>query len=231
MRETDERRNLVKRGLVMMLAAVAAAAAGLELHVVHLQPSGGEVAVREMFLFRNGQAGTLRFFVPEAAEANFRVTTQSPEGKAVEQRARPAGRKGEYTLDLALGPGETRVDVSYAVPLAEDGAFSGKAFHPGLPLRLVVPSGLALEGEGLEALGQDPGRQVTIYGFQGGEYTIRIREAEEAEESGAVIQPILPRVYDQLPWILVPAGLVLLLGFLLNYLRGAAAPGGGERRR
>jgi hypothetical protein len=221
----------MKAGLFVMLTASAAAAAGPELHVVHLQPSGGELAVREIFLFRNDRPsprGALRFFVPEAAQG-LRVVAQRPPASPVEQQARRTGGKGEYVVEAPVEPGETRIDVSYAVPLGQDRTFSGKTFHPETPLRLVAPRGFALEGEGLEALGEDPGSQASIYGAGKGEYRVRIVEAEAAGE-GPGIQQILPQTYDNLPWILAPVCVVLLLWFVLNYLKGAAAAGGGERR-
>ncbi len=220
------------RWLLAALAIPAVAALRVELHVVHLQPSESQLAVREIFLVKQDDArGELRFFVPEAARGSLRVTAQKPQGSPEEQTPRGTAQQGVYTLELRREPGETRIDVSYTVPLGEDSTFLGKTFHPGVPLRLVVPRGLALEGEGVEPLGEEPGGRASIYGLQAAEYQVGIREEEAAGEAGATPQAILPwRVYDSLPWILGPTLAALALLFILNYLKGAAS-GGGERQR
>ena len=218
----------MRKWLLLALALPAFAAVRVQFHVVHLQPAAGQVTVREIFLLEADSAGasSLRFFVPRTGQASLRVTSQQAESKPMDLTPQRVSREGVYTLSLPVGPGQTRVDVSYVAPLGEDAEFSGRTFHPGVPLRLVVPSGFALEGEGIEALGQEA--QATIYGVAGADYQVRLREAEPGDE-GPPIQQILPRVYEHLPWILAPALVVLLAGFLRNYFQGAAA--GGERRR
>jgi len=214
----------MKSWLALLLALPALAALRIQFHLAHLQPSAGKLNVREIFLLESG--GLLSFFVPKAGQSSLQVTSQRPEGKPMNLIPKRVSRAGAYVLNLPAGPGETRIDVTYTVALGEDRVFSGKTLEPGVPLRLVVPGGFALEGEGIEALGREG--EATIYGVLGTDYQVRIREAEPGEE-GPSIQQILPRAYDQLPWILAPALAVLLAGFLRHYLRGAAA--GGERRR
>ena len=213
---------------IWLLVALALPALGevrIKLHIAHLQPSAGTLNVREIFLLEGG-AGSLSFFVPRAGQASLQVTCQGAEGKSMNLIPQRVSRDGVYVLNLPAGSGETRIDVTYTVGLGEDRAFSGKVLHRGAPLRLVVPGGFTLEGEGLEALGQEG--QASIYGVQAADYQVRIRQAEPADE-GPLIQQVLPRAYDNLPWILAPTLLVLLAGFLRHYFRGAAA--GGERRR
>ena len=207
-----------------MLTVAVLLAVGVELHVVHLQPSEGHLAVREIFLLqKDGGSGELRFFVPEAAEGNLRVTVQKSQGSPEERTPRRTRQKGVYALDVSVPPGETRIDLTYVVPLAGSRTFSGKVLFQGGPTRLVVPTGFALEGEGLESLGEDPSERTSIYGVQGAEYQVRIREADAAESSEPQIQQILPRVYDHLLWILAPTLLALLLLFILYWLKGKAA--------
>jgi len=213
--------------LLAALAVPAVGAVRVQLHVVHLQPSAGQVNVREVFLLEGDGAGprALRFFVPRAGQASLRATSQREDGKPMDLTPRRVNREGVYALNLPAPSGQTRIDLSYTARLGDDAAFTGKTFHPGVPVRLVTPSGIALEGEGVEALGQEG--QATIYGVQGADFVVHLREAEPGEE-GPGLQSILPRAYDHLPWILVPALVVLLAGFLRHYLKGQA--GGGRRR-
>jgi hypothetical protein len=216
----------MRNWLLLWLALPAVAALRVQFHLAHLQPSDGKLNVREIFLLEGDGAGSVSFFVPKAGQGSLRVTSQRGEGQPVNLVPQRVSRDGVYVLNLPAAPGGGRIDVTYSVALVEEGAFSGKDLCPGIPLRLVVPGGFALEGEGIEALGQEG--QATIYGVQGADYQVRIREAEPADE-GPPIQQILPRAYDHLAWILAPALVVLLAGFLRYYFRRAAAR--GERRR
>lgn len=215
----------MKNWLALLLTLPALAAVRIQFHVVHLRPAGGALNVREVFLLEGG-AGALSFFVPRAGQASLQVSSQGSEGKPMNLIPQRVSRDGVYVLNLPAASGETRIDVTFTVALGEDRAFSGKVLHPGVPLRLVVPGGFALEGEGIEALGQEG--PASIYGVQGADYRVRILETEPAEE-GPPIQQILPRAYEQLWWILAPTLVVLLAGFLRHYFRGAAA--GGRPRR
>lgn len=218
----------MKRWLLLAAALPALAEVRVQLHVMHLQPSEGKVSFREIFLLEGEAAGpsSLRFFVPRAGQGSLRVSSQRPQEKPTDVIPQRVSRDGVYALNLPVAPGQTRVDITYAAPLSAERTFAGKTFHPGVPLRLVVPSGFALEGEGVESLGQEG--QASVYGVQGADFEVRVVEAEAGSE-GPSIQQILPRMYEHLPWILVPTLLVLLAGFVRNWWRGAAA--GGERRR
>lgn len=207
----------------LLLAALALPVLGavrVQLHVVHLQPSAGQVNVREVFLLEGDGAGpgSLRFFVPRAGQASLRATSPREDGKPMDLTPQRVSREGEYVLSLPAQPGQTRIDLAYTTPLGDDATFAGQTFHPGVPVRLVTPSGIALEGEGVEALGQEG--QATIYGVPGAHYLVHLREAEPGEE-GPGLQQILPRAYDHLPWILAPVLVVLLAGFLRHYFKGA----------
>lgn len=218
----------MRRWVLLAAALPALAEVRVEVHVMHLQPSEGKVNVREIFLLAAGAAGpgSLRFFVPRAGQATLRVSSQRPQQKPAEVIPQRVSREGVYVLNMPVESGQTRVDITYAAPLAEDGTFSGKTFHPDVPLRLVTPGGFGLEGEGVEPLGQEG--QASVYGVQGRDFQVRVVEAEPGGE-GPQIQQILPRAYEHLPWILAPTLVVLLAGFVRNWLRGAAA-GGGRRR-
>ena len=217
----------MRRWLLAAAALPALAEVRVQLHVMHIQPSPEKVSVREIFLVEADQAapGTLRFFVPRGGQESLRVSMQRPQEKPSDVIPQRVSRDGVYLLNFPAAPGQTRVDISYATELGEEGTFAGKTFHTEAPLRLVAPGGYALEGEGIESLGQEG--QASIYGVRGADFRVRVVAAEPGSE-GPGLEQILPRTYEHLPWILAPTLLVLLAGFVRNWLRGAAE---GERRR
>jgi len=227
-------------------------AAKVGQHMVLLEPTGQQLHVSETILLNNSgnltwqdaERGTVRFYAPEAAKESVRVMAQAPNGMPVQRAAEEAGEPGAYKVNFPIKPGETRFDVSYSLPFASPGAFSGKVLMTEAPLRLVTPKGVTLGGAGLRPMGAEPSTQAAIYEVSGAAYTVDIQGVgalrsapaanEEAgeDEGGSSLQQILPRVYDRLAWILVPLFLALALGFVLLFRSGAvaeAAPKGKQR--
>jgi hypothetical protein len=211
--------------------------ARLSQHIVLLEPSPEQLAVSETFFFTNDgnvtwhdpANGTLRFPVPAAAKATLRVNARAPQGMPVERAAVPASQPDVYMLNFAIKPGETRIDVTYSMPITAPGSFAGRLFAKGVPTRLAVPSGVTLSGDGLKSLGQDPNTQAAIYEVSEASYKVDIQgtgslraagSQDAGDDSGPTISQILPRIYDRLSLILIPAFLVLALGFILLYRRG-----------
>ncbi|MCS7314986.1 MAG: hypothetical protein RMI94_00995 [Bryobacterales bacterium] len=209
--------------------------------IVILEPASDELRVSETWLFRNDgnrtlydpQSAALRFWVPEAAAGKISVSVTAPGGMPL-SRSPESGPDGVYRVNFPIKPGETRFDVSYS--LAGQRSFSGRMLFADVPVRLVVPGGVTLEGEGLEVLGPDPSGRTMIYELKGRrEFTVAISGSgllEGAEEgAGPSLDRILPAVYDRLAWILAPAAAALALGFLLLYRAPATARRGGRTSR
>ena len=210
--------------------------ARLAQHMVLLEPTGQQLNVSEVFFFSNDgnlsyhdpANGTLRFFVPAAAKDSVKVMAQAPGGMPVERASEPAGPPDVYKLNFAIKPGETRIDVAYAMPFTSPGIFSGRLFARGVPTRLAAPAGVTLSGEGLKALPPEANTQAGFYEVSAAEYQVNVagagslRAASEdaGDEGGPAIEQILPRVYDRLALILIPALAALALGFTLLYRRG-----------
>jgi hypothetical protein len=228
-------------------ASERAPGARVAQHIVLLEPAGDQLQVGETFFFRNEgklthndpKDGTLRFHAPEGAQ-QLRVMATAPQGVPIQRAAEKAKQANVYWVDFPIKPGETRIDVTYATRLPEDGAFSGRVFFKGGPTRLVVPQGVTLEGEGLENLGDEPTTRATIYEVKDAAYTVRVKgatalRADAAEDAGPSVQQILPRVYESMAWILIPAFLALTLGFILLYRSSpqaqSAAPAPPKRKR
>ncbi len=210
--------------------------------VVLLEPSGSQLVVRQNVIwqntgketYRDPAGGTLRFAAPPEAKDTLRVLATAPGGLPLEQSAAPAGAAGVYKVDFAIKPGETTFEVSYHVPFTAPGSFTGRTVQKDAPLRLAVPSGVALKGEGVSLLGQEPQSRASIYGVAGQEFSVSIEgtgamgagaaTGEEAADSG--FAQILPRVYDNVTAIVALGMAILALGFALLFRRTAnpAAP-------
>lgn len=214
-------------------------AARVQQHMVLLEPAGSQLAVSETFFLNNSgnvtwhdaENGTLRFFVPAEGKDSIRVMATAPQGMPVQRAPQEAKEAGVYKLNFPIKPGDTRIDVSYTMPFTAPGPFSGRTLAKGVPTRIVVPNGVMLTGEGLKALGNEPSTQAAIFETVAQAFKVNIEGSgslraaaseESGDEGGPSIQEILPRVYDRLAWIMIPAFLALGLGFVLLYRAGEA---------
>lgn len=210
-------------------------AARVQQRIVLLEPAESQLAVSETFFLTNpGNLtwhdpgnGTLLFFVPAEGKESLRVLATAPRGMPVERAPQETGQTGIYKLNFPVKPGETRIDVSYSVPFTPPGPFSGKTLVQGAPTRIIVPHGVAVTGEGLTPLGTEPSTQAAIFETAAQAFSLSLEgtgslhaAAEDSGDGGPSIQAILPRIYDRLVWLLMPAFFALGLGFILLYRRG-----------
>ena len=210
--------------------------AKIEQHAVLFEPVRGQLMVSEWYIFRNTgkvtyndvDGGTLHFFLPASAGGAVKVNATAPQGMPVPQAAEKTGKPNIYKVVFAIKPGETRFDVTYHVPFNSPGTFQGKLLESA-PTRLVVPNGVTLKGDGIQALGQEPQTKAAIYDVKGPDFKVEIagngsmqqadESAEVSDESGggATYEQIPPKVYNKLTWILVLAFTILALGFILLF--------------
>jgi hypothetical protein len=208
--------------------------AKIEQHAILFEPVRGQLMVSEWYIFTNKgkvtyndvDGGTLRFFLPPAANGALKVNATAPQGMPVPQAAEKTRTANIYKVAFAIKPGETRIDVTYHVPFNAPGTFEGKLLEKA-PTRLVVPNGVTLTGDGVQSLGQEPQTKAEIYDVKGPDYKVEIagtgslQQAEEASDDsgggGASYEQIPPRVYGNMKWILVLAFAILTVGFMLLY--------------
>ncbi len=211
----------------------------IRTHMILLEPGAEELNVSESFVFENSgkttfnnpDQGTIQFSLPAAAGGRVRVMATAPQGMPVERAAEKAAQPDTYWVDFAVKPGETRFDLTYEIPIPSPGVFETRVLQSETPPRIVAPVGVTLKGEGLELLGTEPRTQASVYQFKGRQVRIEFdgfgtlggpHADPEPEETGGLRQ-IRPAVYERLPWVLGLAGLILVAGFLLLYLKGGAA--------
>jgi hypothetical protein len=232
-------------------------AAHVAQHIVFLEPTAQQLGVSETYLLDNNgkvtyndnDAGTLRFLVPAAAvKDSLKVNATEPGGLPLEQSPEDTRRKGVYKLAFPIKPGETRIDVNYALPPSDPATFSSEVFFKGAPTRLVVPNGVSLQGDGVKALGQEPDTQANIYETNAATFQVTVQGtgtlrssqnagpppgggagAADSDDSGPALRVILPPGFEdrRIP-ILGLALAALALGFVLLYRKGQAPPAKGK---
>lgn len=212
-------------------------AAKVSQHLVLFEPGDSQLAISETWFFKNDgnktfnnpAEGTLRFYLPAAAKGEVQVRATAPGGLPLERPAEKTGKGDTYKVDFPIKPGETRIDIAYAVPFAPGGEFSGRMLGPGAPTRLIAPDGVTLSGPAVTSLGQEPQTRAGIYQVTGSRYTVKIegtgslRAAAESagdEDSGPGIDQILPPILDHRFLLTGLALAILAAGFLMLYLHG-----------
>jgi Carboxypeptidase regulatory-like domain len=204
-------------------------------HMILFEPSGGQMAVSETYLFTNDgktawndpDSGTLKFFLPAGA-SKPEVKATAPGGMPLGAPVNKTSKPDVMAVDFAIKPGDTRVDVSYTMPYTEGAELAGKVISKDENTYLIVPSGVTLKGDGLNDLGAEPRTQAHIFGLTGGAYKVQLTGAvaaapadtsgdAAAEDAGPRIEQIMPRVNSKTVSILIVALGILALGFALLY--------------
>jgi hypothetical protein len=210
-------------------------------HLIVLQPTGSGIDVTETFIFDNQtkttfnspESGSALVWIPGAAQDNVPVQITPPGGMPISRTAGATKREHVYKVDYPVNPGETRFDVNYRLPAATPVVFDGRVLDTSVPLRLVVPSGVTLQGDGLELMGREPSTQASIYNVKGASFSAQVQGTgtlssqpsssdSASEDNGAPqIQEIQPRVYDRIYWITGLTMGILLRGSVILWRRDA----------
>ena len=217
--------------------------AHVEQHVMILEPDGKNLTVTEFFDFKNAGKvtfndpanGTLRFWLPAAAQGKAAINVQSPGSVPVRRAPQKTSEPNVVKLDFPILPGDSRVDINYTMPFTTPGDFEIKTFYKGNSTKLAAPPGVILKAEGLKDLGQEPRSKATVYGIDSPAVTVQVDGAAEATSAGDAgsqqsLMQVLPRLYQSadpaggfatavlsVGWILLFAFGILGLGFVLLY--------------
>jgi hypothetical protein len=206
--------------------------AAVQMHMILFEANGMELNVSESVIYRNPgktsfndpDGGTLQFYLPPGAGGRVKVMGTAPQGMPIERAARKTSKDGVYSVDFPVKPGETRIDLSYAMPMTGPAEFKSRILHTGPPARLVVPSGMELTSSDTKLLGQEPATQASIYELAKNDFAVTISgtgalrgsEAQGPDEDEAAgIRQIWPRLYDRYLVVLALAAIILLSGMAL----------------
>jgi hypothetical protein len=219
-------------------------------HFLILQPSAGQMLINEVFLYKNEgktayndpDSGTLKFFLPAAANGVVKVQAKAPGGMPLEQLAQKTPKPNIYKIDFPIKPGgETQFDLTYMVPYTSPGRFGSKDVAGSPETLLVAPQGVELKGDGVELSRTEPRTQASIYTVKKSSFELSItgqmaasetqgQQGAEESNSGPTIDQVMPKLFGQIDgtagffqkvlavkWILLLAVAILALGFTLLF--------------
>ena len=211
-------------------------------HLILLEPGPDNIKISETFVlgnegnvtFNDPAKGSIQFYLPPSTGGKAQVVITAPGGMPITRPpVKTPTAAGIYKIDYPVKPGETRMDVTYAVPAAEK--FSGKVVASGALTHLVSPPAVTLTGDGIEAAGQEPQTQAHIYNLTGLDYNVLIEgqgslrgDTSAASQAGGddsgspKVEIAAARIYSQLGWVLGLALAILALGGVMLFRRGAA---------
>jgi len=206
-------------------------------HMILIEPSATSLDISETFLvenestttFQDPAKGSVQFYLPDTAGGKAKVTINSPGGMPIERDGEKTAVKNVYKVAYPVKPGESRFDISYSLPPTD--TFASKILHSEGVTRLVTPSSVTIEGEGVETLGQEPTTKANIYNAASAAYSVKITgtgslrnqaAAAPDEDTGAPeIEEKPARIYGRMEWVLGMAFAILALGGVLLYRRSA----------
>jgi hypothetical protein len=220
-------------------ATKSPAVARVSQHMMLVEPSASSIAISENVIiqndstttYNNPSVGSVRFFLPPAANGQVRVQVQGPQGMPLPRAAEKTDTEGIFKVDYPVKPGETQFEVDYALPAGSPFTYRGEVVGikgmPAGPLRLIAPAGVTLAGKDLQAVGTEPKTQASIYTVIAsgpfsadisGVGSLRTPEATEADQSDAPqVTEGQPQVYRHKGWLLALALSILAVGLGVLY--------------
>lgn len=201
---------------IVFNSSADAKAITVDRHGILLEPVEGKLVVREfVFLNNTGKTsyvdaanGTFRFTAPADA-SEIKVTLTPPSGMALQRSAEKTKDAAIRKIDFPIRPGQTQIEVEYSTALRDPAEFTGEILHKDGETRFIVPKGMSLEGDGLEAFAPEPQTQSPIYGIKSGsKFKVRLvgrpGPAEPADPDAAAPETKThrPRIYDRYWWVM-----------------------------
>src|SRR5687767_12937384 len=199
-------------------------------HMILFEPTGGELVINETLIFANdgkiawnNDQGTLRFFLPTAANGKVQINATAPGGMPIPAPLIKTSKPDIFAVDFPVKPGETRFDLTYSVPYTAGESYEGKVVTKDENTYLIAPAGITLTGEHLRDLGAEPRTKAHIFALDADTYKIQLTGVAasapepETSDSGPKIEQIMPRINNQKIVILALAFGILALGFALLY--------------
>ena len=206
--------------------------------------------VNEGFVYQNDgrttwndpDGGTLQFELPAAAQGKVEVNVRAPGGLPIRRAPDPLGKPNQFKLDFPIKPGESSVELTWAMPFQSPGVFEDHILSKADVIRVVAPTGVEFKGDDLSLLGQEPTSKANIYGLKGPDVKIQVAgtglfSTGDDQGGGAggnqSLSENLPKLYGLITanssfgqsvgavkWILATVLGMLALGFVLLYRKG-----------
>lgn len=125
-----------------------------DARVFHLQASGGNMDVQELYILNNQSQPprtkignqTFAITLPHGAQMGEASLT-NPNGMPVTVAAVPSGAKDRYAYDFAIKPGQTRFEVNYKLPYSGSHEFSLKPESSLSELGVLLPKSMKFTGD------------------------------------------------------------------------------------
>ena len=205
-----------------------------------IEPSSSQIAVSETVIlqndsnttYNNEKLGSLRFYLPPAANGQSRVNVQGPQGMPLPRAAERTEEDGVFKVNFPVKPGETEFEVTYVLPAGSPFTFRGRVVNvkgmPAGPLRLIAPSGVTLAGSDVQSIGTEPKTQAGIYNVVASNAfsiditgTGSLHTGEDAAGVDTSDSPQVtegpPRIYQHMPWLIALAASILATGLVLLF--------------
>jgi hypothetical protein len=221
-------------------ATKSASVARVAQHMLLIEPSTSSIAVSENVIIQNDSTstyydpalGSVRFFLPPAANGQVRVQVEGPQGMPLPRAAERTETEGIYKVDYPVKPGETQFEIDYAIPAGTPFTFRGevvnvKGMPAAGPMRLIAPAGVAVTGKDIQNVGTEPKTQATIYNVMtagqfsadiSGVGSLRGPDASQPDQSDS--PPVTegqPQIYRHMGWMLALALAILVVGLAYLY--------------
>jgi hypothetical protein len=124
-----------------------------DARVFHLQASGSNMDVQELYILNNKSQPprtkignqTFAITLPDGAQIGEASLTGT-NGMPLTVAAVPSGAKNRYAYDFAIKPGQTRFEVNYKVPYSGSYEFSFKPEGPLSELGVLLPKSMKFNG-------------------------------------------------------------------------------------
>jgi hypothetical protein len=243
-------------------------AAHVDQHMMLLEPTAAnQLNISESFVYQNdGKStyndpdhGTLEFYLPPGTDGKVEVNALAPGGMPIRRAAEKTAKPNIYKIDFPIKPGQSRIDLAYAMPFTSPGEFESKVLYKGAPTRIVTATGVTVAGPGVTNLGPGPqGTNATIFGVDSPEFKLAITgtgslKGDSPDQGGGdqggggqSISQIMPKLFNlgspnapffetvgSVKWIISLVLGILALGFTLLYRAGtgeSAKASGSDRR-
>jgi hypothetical protein len=205
-----------------------------------LEPSLSRINVNETIIVQNGgnvtfnndSLGSIRFYLPPAANGQVRISARGPQGMPLPRPLEKTEQNDIFKVQFPVKPGETEFQIAYVLPVGSPFTFEGRVVNlkgmPSGPLRLIAPAGVTLAGTDIQQVGREPTTQASIYNVLSADtFTVNItgtgalHNPAESASSDASDSPQVtegrPQIYNHLRLLLVLAFSILGVGLIMLF--------------